>query len=97
MDYWIKEFARDFDENGNRVLSSGDKSLIVSILSVGTFFGALMSAQTADKLGRKYGLMVSCLVFTVGVILQTASTEIILLIIGRLIAGWGVGLLRYVF
>ncbi|KAK6532472.1 High-affinity glucose transporter rgt2 [Arthrobotrys megalospora] len=93
MDYWIKEFARDQDENGNKYISSADKSLIVSILSVGTFFGALMSAQIADYFGRKYGLMISSVVFTVGVVFQTAATEIIMLVIGRLIAGLGVGLL----
>ncbi|KAF3195988.1 High-affinity glucose transporter rgt2 [Orbilia oligospora] len=48
MDYWIKEFARDEHENGRKFISSADKSLIVSILSVGTFFGALLSAQVAD-------------------------------------------------
>lgn len=115
MKYWVETFARNTDAEGNKVLSSGDKSLIVSILSVGTFFGALASAQTADLLGRKFGLMVSTVVFTVsyilntaeltlyaneelqvGVILQTASTSIPLLVVGRLIAGMGVGLLRYV-
>ncbi|KAK6501334.1 High-affinity glucose transporter rgt2 [Arthrobotrys musiformis] len=65
MDYWIKEFARDEDENGSKFIGSADKSLIVSILSVGTFFGALMSAQVADFFGRKHGLMLSSVVFTV--------------------------------
>ncbi|KAF3134354.1 High-affinity glucose transporter rgt2 [Orbilia oligospora] len=93
MDYWIKEFARDEHENGRKFISSADKSLIVSILSVGTFFGALLSAQVADYFGRKHGLMISSVVFTIGVIFQTAATEIIILVVGRLIAGLGVGLL----
>ncbi|KAF3199164.1 High-affinity glucose transporter rgt2 [Orbilia oligospora] len=93
MDYWIKEFARDEDENGMKFIGSADKSLIVSILSVGTFFGALLSAQVADFFGRKHGLMISSVVFTIGVIFQTAATEIIILVVGRLIAGLGVGLL----
>ncbi|KAF3183624.1 Plasma membrane low glucose sensor [Orbilia oligospora] len=93
MDYWIKEFARDEHENGRKFISSADKSLIVSILSVGTFFGALLSAQVADYFGRKHGLMISSVVFAIGVIFQTAATEIIILVVGRLIAGLGVGLL----
>jgi sugar porter (SP) family MFS transporter len=93
MKYWVKEFAKDKDADGNTVLGSGDKSLIVSILSVGTFFGALMAAPSADLLGRRMGLVFSCLVFTLGVILQTAATAIPLFVVGRLIAGWGVGLL----
>jgi len=93
MKYWVKEFAKDKDADGNVALGSGDKSLIVSILSVGTFFGALMAAPSADLLGRRMGLVFSCVVFTLGVILQTAATAIPLFVVGRLIAGWGVGLL----
>jgi len=75
MPYWLKEFARDHDpKTGAPVLSSSDKSLIVSILSVGTFFGALMSAPVADFIGRRLGLMFSTVVFTV----RTYHTTILL-------------------
>lgn len=65
MEYFISGFGRYIDDEGRRFIGSGDKSLIVSIPSVGTFFGALMSAQAADTLGRKRGLMLSSVVFTV--------------------------------
>lgn len=93
MPYWLEHFARDRNPDGSPLLSASDTSLIVSILSVGTFFGALMSGEVADLIGRKYGLISSCLVFTAGVILQVAATAIPLFTAGRAIAGLGVGLL----
>lgn len=89
MKYWIKEFKTA----GNEDITSSQESLIVSILSAGTFFGALFAAPLADKLGRRMGLMISAgIVFNVGVILQTAATAQPLFIAGRFFAGLGVGL-----
>jgi MFS family permease len=66
----------------------------VSILSAGTFFGALLAAPTADILGRRWGLFSSsAFVFNLGVILQTASTSRPMFIAGRFFAGLGVGLI----
>jgi len=64
-------------------ITSSQRSLIVSILSAGTFFGALLAAPFADILGRKWGTVASCLVFSVGVALQTAATAIPLFVVGR--------------
>ena len=68
-----------------------EKSLIVSILSVGTFFGALFAGSLADWIGRRSTIMAGCAVFSLGVALQVASTTVGLLVPGRLIAGIGVG------
>ncbi|KAF2811283.1 glucose transporter-like protein [Mytilinidion resinicola] len=87
MPYWLQEFTT------NGVLKASDNSLIVSILSAGTFFGALASAPLADTVGRRMGLMLSTgVVFNLGVILQVASTGQSLFIAGRFFAGLGVGL-----
>lgn len=68
-------------------------SLIVSILSVGTFVGALAAGYLADIAGRKYGIALSCLIpFNLGVALQVAATSQPLFIAGRFFAGLGVGL-----
>ena len=91
MDYWLRLFATHTDAAGKPYITAGQQSEIVSLLSVGTFFGALMAAPTGDFLGRKLGLMAWLVVFTVGVILQTASTSIPLFTAGRTIAGLGVG------
>lgn len=89
MDYWKKEFSTEPDYS----ITASQDSLIVSILSAGTFFGALTAAPFGDLLGRRWGLIVSAgLVFNLGVILQTAATTQPLFIAGRFFAGYGVGL-----
>jgi sugar porter (SP) family MFS transporter len=73
------------------VLPAWKKSLITSILSAGTFFGALIAGDLADWLGRRITVILGCAVFIVGVILQTASAGLGLIVAGRLVAGFGVG------
>jgi SP family sugar:H+ symporter-like MFS transporter len=90
MDYWQRQFSTEPDFS----ITASQDSLIVSILSAGTFFGALTAAPFGDLLGRRIGLMVSVgLVFNFGVILQTISTRQPLFIAGRFFAGFGVGLI----
>lgn len=72
-------------------LPAWEKSLITSILSAGTFFGAIIAGDLADWFGRRTTIILGCGVFIVGVILQTASTTLGLIAPGRLIAGFGVG------
>ncbi|KAF2798373.1 high affinity glucose transporter RGT2 [Melanomma pulvis-pyrius CBS 109.77] len=89
MPYWLKQFSTTPDLK----LSASEDSLIVSILSAGTFFGALSASPFGDLLGRRIGLMAATgIVFNFGVILQTASTSQPLFIAGRFFAGFGVGL-----
>ncbi|KAM3086356.1 hypothetical protein ACMFMF_000306 [Clarireedia jacksonii] len=72
-------------------LPAHDKSLITSILSAGTFFGALIAGDLADWFGRRTTIILGCAIFIIGVVLQTASTALGLLVAGRLVAGFGVG------
>jgi MFS family permease len=63
----------------------------VSILSAGTFFGALFAGSLADWIGRRSTIIAGCGIFSLGVILQVASATIAVLVPGRLIAGIGIG------
>ncbi|KAJ1568377.1 hypothetical protein HK096_006723 [Nowakowskiella sp. JEL0078] len=74
-------------------ISSSIEALVVSILSLGEFSGALLGAYLADAYGRRLGLIVSCLVFCVGVAFQTAAWELAMFVVGRIVAGLGVGLI----
>jgi MFS family permease len=56
------------------------------------YLGALLAAPFADILGRRWGLIASCFVFSIGIALQTAATAIPLFVVGRVFAGLGVGL-----
>ncbi|TFK39852.1 MFS monosaccharide transporter [Crucibulum laeve] len=96
MKSWLRQFGSPSDNlelhKTGFMIPSSDESLIVSILSAGTFFGALIAAPTADYIGRKWGIVFACLVFAVGVAMQTAATAVPLFVVGRVFAGLGVGL-----
>ncbi|TKA62552.1 hypothetical protein B0A49_11132, partial [Cryomyces minteri] len=94
MPFWLKTFSTGaVDKMGQPAITAQQSSEIVSLLSAGTFFGALTAAPTGDFFGRRYGLIVSVGVFTIGVILQTAATAIPLFVAGRFFAGYGVGMI----
>ncbi|KAM7203500.1 hypothetical protein V8F33_002120 [Rhypophila sp. PSN 637] len=78
-------------------LPSSTKSLMTSILSCGTFFGALIAGDVADFIGRRLTIITGCVIFSFGCILQVASTnQLVLFVFGRLIAGVGVGFISSV-
>ncbi|UZJ55900.1 hypothetical protein CBS101457_005220 [Exobasidium rhododendri] len=76
-------------------LSTGTTSLFVSILSAGTFVGALLGAPLSDILGRRWGLEVSQVIFILGVALQVGAPAHNegMFVAGRVIAGLGVGII----
>jgi len=87
----MKYFIHVIDGPQATALTAWKSSLIVSILSAGTFFGAIIAGDVADGFGRRTTIILGCIIFIVGVILQTASKGLALLVVGRLIAGFGVG------
>jgi MFS family permease len=94
MPYWATTFSTGYrDSNGQLNVTSSQSSAIVSILSAGTFFGALGAAPMGDIIGRRWGLIASNGVFVLGVILQTIATSIPPFLAGRFFAGLGVGLI----
>ncbi|KAF8517997.1 MFS monosaccharide transporter [Hysterangium stoloniferum] len=90
MNDWLCTFG-DLTPTGCQITTS-QKSLVVSILSAGTVLGALAAAPIADWTGRRMGTIISCLIFSIGVAFQTASTAMPLFVVGRIVAGVGVGL-----
>jgi len=95
MPYWQDEFSTGHrNPKGHLDISSSQSAMIVSILSAGTFFGALTAAPVGDLIGRRWGLIAStAIVFNLGVILQTVATDIPIFVAGRFFAGYGVGLI----
>ncbi|UJR24080.1 hypothetical protein I4U23_027048 [Adineta vaga] len=92
MKFFLKTFGSK-QINEIYSLTSNDKSLIVSILSAGTFLGALLGYPSGDYLGRRWGLIFACLIFSIGIACQTAAVVLPLFLIGRFIAGLGVGII----
>ncbi|KAJ5475739.1 hypothetical protein N7475_001468 [Penicillium sp. IBT 31633x] len=80
---------------GASALSSSNSSLVVSILSAGTFFGALLGGDMAEWIGRKWTVIFGCLIYIIGVVIQMCTgvgdEALGLIVAGRLVAGFGVG------
>lgn len=76
-------------------LTASHSSLIVSILSAGTFFGALIAGDVAEFIGRKWTVILGCMIYLAGVVIQIATTPnssaLGTIVAGRLVAGFGVG------
>ena len=98
MPYFITQYTGLEQPNPNNAtavaafhLTARDQSLTTSILSAGTFFGAIIAGDVADFIGRRTTIIAGCIVFCIGCILEIASTSLGLMVPGRFIAGLGVG------
>lgn len=72
-------------------LNSTTEGIVVSSMLIGAIVGAGSSGPLADKLGRRRLVMLIAIVFIIGALILAASTNLALLIIGRLIIGLAVG------
>jgi MFS family permease len=89
-----KYFIEQVEGMGATKLSESHQSLIVSILSCGTFFGALIAGDLADRIGRKWTVIMGCIIYAIGVVIQMITGHgdaLACIVVGRLIAGLGVG------
>ncbi|KAK0466200.1 general substrate transporter [Desarmillaria tabescens] len=93
MPDFIRRFGNpDTTKPGEYILDSNRQSIITSLLSAGTFVGALAQAFTSDRFGRRGSILIWAAIFTAGTAIQTGTTTSIAQIsIGRFIAGLGVG------
>ncbi|KAL2180507.1 general substrate transporter [Thermothelomyces heterothallicus CBS 202.75] len=92
MDTFKEDFTTGYtDKEGRPGLYASEVSLIVAMLSAGTATGALLSAPMGDRWGRRLSLIVAIGVFCVGAIIQVCATNVAMLVVGRTLAGVGVG------
>ncbi|RAH67226.1 putative MFS sugar transporter [Aspergillus aculeatinus CBS 121060] len=86
----LSSFQNDFGYTTAQKTSVNSNA--VSILQAGAFFGCFFTTPIAKYLGRRLGLIVSSLVFTVGTILQVVNSHTLgTFYAGRVIAGLGIG------
>ncbi|KZT37712.1 general substrate transporter [Sistotremastrum suecicum HHB10207 ss-3] len=83
---------KSFDDRmASAVNNSVTKGWLVSILELGAWFGVLVTGILADKLSRKYTILLAVVVFCIGVIVQVTAFHPSSIYGGRFITGMGVG------
>ena len=66
---------------------------MVAILEVGAFISSLSVGRIGDMIGRRKTILYGSIIFFVGGALQTLATGMPMMLLGRIIAGLGVGAL----
>ncbi|KXH32313.1 hypothetical protein CSIM01_05735 [Colletotrichum simmondsii] len=96
----MPDFLDRFGEHkadGSIKFSNVRSGLIVGLLSIGTLIGALCAAPIADKFGRRYSISFWCLITSIGFVIQIAAERAWeQIMVGRLVAGFGVGALSLI-
>ena len=72
-------------------LSTIWKELIVSATVGAAAVFALVAGFLTDLIGRKRVVMLASFIFTIGAVVMGAANGKIMLLIGRLVVGWGIG------
>jgi sugar porter (SP) family MFS transporter len=65
--------------------------IITSWVTLGALVGALVAGGMADKLGRRKTVVLAAVLFTVGAAVEAVAPGTGILVIGRLVVGFGVG------
>lgn len=66
---------------------------MVAILEIGALIASLLVGKIGDIIGRRRTILYGSLIFLVGGALQTFATSLSMMMLGRIIAGLGVGAL----
>ncbi|KAK6373711.1 uncharacterized protein PV06_10334 [Exophiala oligosperma] len=70
------------------------KGAVVSTFGAGSVFGVWFSSWSADYYGRKITIMIAAVIALVAGIIQAASVHVGMLIAGRIIGGFAVGMMN---
>ena len=81
MEPWYTESSSDGVTRG----------LLTAILELGAWIGTLINGYVADAAGRRWSVVIACVVFTVGVIVQALVKNYAYILAGRFVTGIGVG------
>ncbi|RCI07325.1 hypothetical protein CU098_014023 [Rhizopus stolonifer] len=76
--------------------SSTIQGLIIAIFELGAWFTTYPTSWFMDKIGRRWTILIGASIFIVGGAVQTGSNNLAGMLLGRLIAGFGIGFLSTV-
>lgn len=66
---------------------------VVAILEIGAFIASLLVGRIGDVIGRRRTILYGSIIFFIGGAFQTFATSLNMMMLGRIIAGLGVGAL----
>jgi sugar porter (SP) family MFS transporter len=72
-------------------ITSFQEELVTSLLLVGAALGAIGAARVADRIGRRPTILITAVVFVVGVLLAAFSPTFVVLLVARVVIGLAVG------
>ena len=65
--------------------------IVTSWVTLGAMFGSLAGGYVADHFGRKRALLAAAALFILGAAIEALTPDVPVLVVGRLVAGFGVG------
>ncbi|KAL4864660.1 hypothetical protein BDV12DRAFT_9068 [Aspergillus spectabilis] len=85
--------SKNFLAYFNTTATSAIVGAINSTFSGGAAIGALQGGLTMDRFGRKFTIQMGACICLVGATLQAAAVNLGMILAGRILAGWAVGLM----
>ncbi|CAK7204403.1 Ribulose bisphosphate carboxylase large chain [Sporothrix eucalyptigena] len=82
-------FFIDYFDNPSRA----EVGTMVAILEIGAFISSLVVGRVGDIIGRRKTILYGSVIFFTGGLLQTLATSMAMMMVGRIVAGFGVGML----
>ncbi|KAK6930716.1 Major facilitator, sugar transporter-like [Dillenia turbinata] len=73
-------------------ITEAQEEVLIGILSIVSLFGSLVGGRTSDAIGRKWTMALAAVVFQTGALVMTVAPSFDILMVGRLLAGLGIGL-----
>ncbi|NGX49207.1 MAG: putative metabolite transport protein CsbC [Candidatus Anoxychlamydiales bacterium] len=78
--------AKDFN------LSTIAQEVIISVILIGALVGACFGGILTDRIGRKTTLLLTSIVFLIGIFIVMTADHITALVVGRIILGFAIGI-----
>jgi len=64
---------------------------ITSWVTLGAMCGALLAGALADRMGRRWTILLASVLFSIGALVEAFAPGTAILIVGRFVVGFGVG------
>lgn len=93
MDQFLDRFPRVADDYSGAGFWKG---LMTAMIQLGALIGAINQGWIAERISRRYSIIVAVIIFVIGPAIQTGAVDYAMLVVGRLIGGVGVGMLSMV-